>query len=146
MIQLELKAKHFYLAADILLKEAEKFLSLQPYLAEAANVGIITTFSQPIIDNIKTACQNTQDDDLVTVETEVKFIVTVFKILAQKPEGSYNMVNTEMIELLTPQIAAGVTGKKKEWISLNDQITEIKVANLEVITNAITDAKNKLYN
>jgi hypothetical protein len=146
MIQIELKAKHFYLAADILLTEAEKYTRLQSYLSEGSNVGLNIFFSQPIIDNIKAVCQVAADDDLVTVETDVTPFITVFKSLAQKAEGSYNNVNTEMMDLLIPQITTGVTANDPEWISLNDQITAIRAANLEVVNNDIINAKNKLYN
>lgn len=146
MIQIELKAKHFYLAADILLTEAEKYTRLRSYLSGGNNVGLNIIFSQPVIDNIKVVCQTAQDDELVTVETDVTPFITVFKFLAQKAEGSYNNVNTEMMDLLIPQITAGITANDPEWISLNDQITAIRAANLEVVNNDIINAKNKLYN
>ncbi len=145
MIQLELKAKHFYLIADILFAESAKYLRLQGYLSRGASVGVNTTISQPVIDNIRTACQGLQDDDLVTVDVDTTSLVGVFQILAQKAEGSYNNINTEMMDLLTPQINTGVSANNAEWISLAQQITEIRTANLQVVTNSIESGKNKLY-
>ncbi len=126
MIQVELKAKHYFLIADIL-------------FGTAAYVSFTT------LEKIKTACQGLQDDDTATVEIDVPTFINVFSILTQKPEGSYNNVNTEMMDMLTPQIQAGVADGNEEWISLGEQVTAIRTANLEVVTNAIASGKNKLY-
>ena len=126
MIQLELKAKHYFLIADIL-------------FATAAYVSFST------LEKIKAACQGLNDDDTATVEIDVPTILSVFSILAQKPEGSYNNINTEMMDLLTSQIQAGVANNDSEWISLGEQVTNIRTSNLEVVTNAIASGKNKLY-
>ena len=127
MIQVELKAKHYFLIADIL-------------FGTAAYVSFLT------LEKIKASCQGLQDDDVATVEIDVTTFLNVFNILTQKPEGSYNNVNTEMMDMLIPQIQAGVTDGNEEWISLGLQITEIRTANLQVVLNAITSGKNKLYN
>ena len=126
MIQLQLKAKHYYLIADILF-------------------GAAAYVSFPTLEKIKAACQGLQDDDTATVEIDVPTVLSVFGILAQKPEGSYNNVNTEMMDMLTPQIQAGITDGNEEWISLGEQVTAIRATNLEVVTNAIVSGKNKLY-
>jgi len=126
MIQVELKAKHYFLIADLL-------------FGTAAYVSFAT------LEKIKTACQGLQDDDTATVEIDVPTFISVFSILAQKPEGSYNNVNTEMMNMLTPQIQAGVANNDPEWISLGDQVTEIRTSNLQVVTDAIASGKNKLY-
>lgn len=126
MIQVELKAKHYYLIADIL-------------FGAAAYVSFAT------LEKIKTACQGLQDDDTATVEIDVPTFVNVFSILAQKPEGSYNNINTEMMDMLTPQIQAGVGNSDPEWIDLGEQVMAIRAANLEVVTNSIQSGKNKLY-
>lgn len=126
MIQLQLKAKHYFLIADIL-------------FATAAYVSF------PTLEKIKVACQGLNDDDTATVEIDVPTVLSVFGILAQKPEGSYNNVNTEMMDMLTPQIQAGVANDDPEWISLGEQVTAIRSANLEVVTNSIASGKGKLY-
>ena len=146
MIQVQLKAKHFYLAAEILLQQFEKFALVQSALSQASVIGITAIINQPVVDAIRVACQNAADDDLVIVQADPQVFITVFKFLAQKAEGSYNNVNTEMMDLLIPQITAGVTTNDPEWISLNDQITATRAANLEVVNNDIANAKNKLYN
>jgi len=127
MIQIELKAKHFYLIADIL-------------FGAAAYVSFNT------LEKIKTACTGLNDDDLTTVEVGVDTFVSIFRILAQKPEGSYNNVNTEMMDLLTTQITTGVGNDDAEWISLNEQVTSIRAENLQVVTNQIANGKGRLYN
>jgi hypothetical protein len=127
MINLELKAKHYYLIADILF-------------------GTAAYVSFNILEKIKTACTGVADDDLVTVEIDISNILFVFRILAQKPEGSHNQINSEMIDLLTPQIVTGVGNDDAEWISLGEQITSIRAENLAVVTNAIQSGKSKLYN
>ena len=126
MIQVELKAKHYFLIADILF-------------------GTAAYVSFPTLEKIKTACQGLQDDDTATVEIDVPTFISVFSILTQKPEGSYNNVNTEMMDMLTPQIQAGVADGNEEWISLGEQVTAIRTTNLEVVTNSIQNGKNKLY-
>ena len=126
MIQVQFKAKHYFLIADIL-------------FATAAYVSFST------LEKIKTACQGLNDDDTATVEIDVPTFISVFSILAQKPEGSYNDINTEMMDMLTPQIQAGIANDDPEWISLGEQVTEIRANNLAVITNTIQSGKNKLY-
>ena len=127
MVQLELKAKHYYLIAETLF-------------------GFAAYTSFPTLNKIKTACDGVGDDDLVTVESDVNNIIQVFQILSQKPEGSYNQINGEMIDLLLPQIQAGVAANDPEWIQLGENIAFIRESNLNVITQAIQSGKNKLYN
>lgn len=127
MIQIELKAKHFYLIADIL-------------FGFAASSTFLT------LHKIQNACSGVTDEDLVTVESDVNTITSVFQTLSQKPEGSYNEPNTEMYNLLLPQIATGVGNDDPEWILLSLNITDIRTTNFELITNSIQDAKSRLYN
>lgn len=126
MIQVELKAKHYFLIADIL-------------FGTAAYVSFAT------LEKIKTACQGLQDDDVATVEIDVPTFLNVFNILTQKPEGGYNNINTEMMDMLTPQIQAGIANDDPEWIGLGEQVTIIRANNLQVVTDSITGGKNKLY-
>jgi hypothetical protein len=127
MVQLELKAKHYYLIAETLF-------------------GFAAYTSFPTLNKIKTACDGVGDDDLITVESDVDNIIQVFQILSQKPEGSYNQINGEMIDLLLPQIQAGVAANDPEWIQLGENIAFIRESNLNVIAQAIQSGKNKLYN
>jgi hypothetical protein len=127
MIQLELKVKHYYLIAEILF-----------------GFAAYTTFST--LEKIKSACSGVAEDDLVTVETDPNTIVSVFQTLSQRPEGSYNQVNGEMLDLLMPQIQAGITAGDQEWIFLGQTISEIRANNLAIITTSIQNGKNRLYN
>jgi len=146
MIQLQLKAKHFYLIADILLDEFNKYLSSGRYLISGQSIGLVTTISQPVIDDIRIACQELNDEDLTTIGVDSNVFISVFKILTQKPEGSYNNINTEMMDLLATQITTGVGNNDAEWISLNEQVTSIRAENLQVVTNQIANGKGSLYN
>jgi hypothetical protein len=127
MIQVELKAKHYYLIAEILF-----------------GFAAYTSFST--LHKIQNACIGVGDEDLVTIESDVNTVTTVFQILSQKPEGGYNMINTEMLDLLAPQITAGVTDSDPEWIQLNVNINEIRSNNLSIIESSISSGKSRLYN
>ena len=127
MVQLELKAKHYYLIAEILF-----------------GFAAYTTFTT--LEKIKSACNGVADDDLVSVESDPNTIVSVFQTLSQRPEGSYNQINGEMLDLLTPQIQAGIAANDPEWIYLGQAISEIRVNNLSIITASIQSGKNRLYN
>lgn len=127
MIQLDLYAKHYYLIAEILF-------------------GYAAYSSFATLEKIKIACTGVGDDDLVTVETDVNTVTTIFQTLSQRPEGSYNRINSEMLDLITPQIAAGVGANDPEWIQLNENITTIRDNNLAVVTTSIQNGKNRLYN
>lgn len=127
MISINLKAKHYYLIADIL-------------FSQAAYVSFST------LEKIKIACNGLQDEDIATVEIDINTFIDVFSVLAQKPEGSYNNINTEMMDMLIPQIQSGVSQQDPEWIQLADTIQSIRSSNLEVVTNSINSGKNKLYN
>ena len=126
MIQVQLKAKHYFLIADIL-------------FGTAAYVSFST------LEKIKTACQGLQDEDDATVEIDVPTFINVFNVLTQKPEGSYNNINTEMMDMLTPQIQAGIANDDVEWISLGDQVTTIRAINLQIVTDLISSGKSILY-
>ena len=126
MIQVQLKAKHYYLIAENLF-----------------GFAAYSTFST--LSKIKEACNGVGDDDLVTVESDVVTISTVFQTLSQKPEGSYNKINTEMLQLLEPQIEAGISNNIEEWVQLAESVTQIRLSNLQVISNAIQNGKDKLY-
>lgn len=127
MISIQLKAKHFYLIASELVKQPAQL-----------------TFK--VLSSIKTSCNGAADEDLVTVSASVGEIVDVFAKLAQRPEGSYNQINGEMLDLLIPQVTAGVLAEDPDWISLNNSISTIRTQNLAVIASAINNGKNALYN
>ena len=127
MIQLDLYAKHYYLIAEILF-------------------GYAAYSSFSTLEKIKVGCTGAGDNDLVTIETDVNTVTTVFQTLSQRPGGSYNQINGEMLDLLTPQIAAGVNAGDPDWIQLGENITQIRDNNFAVITTSIQNGKNRLYN
>ena len=127
MIQIELKTKHFYLIAEILF-------------------GFAAYTSFQTLEKIKTSCNGVNDEDMVTVESDVNTITTVFQILSQKPEGSYNEINTEMLVLLQSQIVTGIGNEDPNWIQLSNNVTEIRNNNFAIITNSIQSGKSRLYN
>jgi len=126
MIQIDLKAKHFYLIAEILF-----------------GFAAYTSFST--LSKIKEACTGVNDEDLVTIESDVNTITSVFQTLSQKPEGSYNNPNTEMYDLLLPQITSGVNAGDADWTQLANNITDIRNSNFAVVTSAIQNGKSRLF-
>jgi hypothetical protein len=127
MINVELKAKHFYLIANTLLAEQAQY-------------------SFDILEKIKTACANQLDDTLVIVQTDPTMLVDVYKKMSALQEGMYSVPNNEMVDLLNPQIQAGVANNDSEWTDVGIQITAIRQANVDNINNLILYAKNKLGN
>lgn len=126
MINVQLKAKHYYLIADILFSSAayESFNTLS---------------------NIKTTCAGAADDDLVTLDIEVGDVCRVYTALTYKPEGQFNRINTEMFDMLTPQIEAGVTAGDEQWITLAQFVSSTRISNLAVADAMVASGKAKLY-
>ena len=122
MINISLKSKHFYLiAAD--LKNNAAF------------------YSQTTNNAIASATNGTLDDDTVAIDIDVAMFVSVFQTLSLKPEGQYNRINSEMMDLLAPQLAAGVQSGNEEWISAATQINAIRDANWAVADDMIAQGK-----
>lgn len=126
-IQVELKAKHYYLIAEILFSTAayESYKTLN-------SIGI--------------ACTGVQDDDLVNLLIAPDKVFYVYNILTYKPEGQFNRINTEMFDLLTPQIQAGVIAGDPDWQWLGIQIQNTRDQNLQVVDQMIASGKARLYN
>lgn len=126
MIQIKLKAKHFYLISEILF-------------------GYAAYASFSTLEKIKSACNGANDEDLITVESEVNTVTEVFTELSKRPEGSYNQVNSEMIDILIPQITEGTNLGDPEWIKLGENINQIRNNNLSIISDSIIRGKSRLY-
>lgn len=126
MIDIQLKAKHYFLAAEILF-------------------GVAAYESFSTIEKIKAACAGAADDDLITINIDGNKIAYVYNILTYKPEGQFNQVNSEMGDLLLAQVQAGVAADNPEWISLGTQINTVRQANLSVVAGLIEAGKAKLY-
>ena len=125
-ISVELKAKHYYLVAEILFSTA-------------------AYESYKTLNSIAVACQGTLDDDLVTLLIAPEKVFYVYNILTYKPEGQFNRVNSEMYDLLLPQIQAGAQGGNEQWIWLGTQIQSVRDQNLSVVDNMIANGKSRLY-
>lgn len=136
MVEINLKAKHYYLIAELLFGQAA-----------------YSSFA--ILEKIKNACTGVADDDTVAVEIDTDNFINIFRILSQKPEGSYNQINGEMLDLLLPQIVSGVaeeeaTGETsppspKPWSEVSFAIQSIRTSNLSVIDGMINSGKSRLF-
>ena len=126
MINIQLKAKHYYLISDVLFNGTarEAFSTLQ---------------------KIKTACSGSNDEDVVSVVVDWRNIYQVFSILTYKPEGQYNRINSEMDDLLTAQVVSGSLSGNEEWVSLGQAVLTLKTENLSVVSGSIQSGKSKLY-
>ena len=117
MIQISLKAKHYYYIVRFL-----KNYSLEDYFG--------------LFSRIKTALDgNTNDEATFSVSAEVSEVVQIYKILTYLPEGQSNTINTEMAALLQTQIENGVVSEigggnvTTDWQQLGQALTSIKNEN-----------------
>jgi hypothetical protein len=124
-ISVELKAKHYYLIAEILFSTA-------------------AYESWSTLKSIEIATQGVLDDDLVTLLIAPEKVFYVYNILTYKPEGQFNRVNSEMYDLLLPQIQAGAMGGNVEWQWLGAQLQTVRDQNLSVVDNMIANGKSRL--
>lgn len=93
MIQIELKAKHYYFIVN-----------------QLRNFSVEQYFS--LMNRIKTALiGNTDLEATFTVNASTDEVVAMFRVLTQLPEGVANIINVEMDDMLLPQIAAGVAAE-----------------------------------
>jgi hypothetical protein len=138
MVNITLKANHFY------------FITYQ-----LKNSTIEQYFS--LVNRIKTALAGNNDLDLsFTISTTPDEVIIIFRTLTVLPEGVANKINTEMDDLLTPQITAGVTQEITDgivpdaegnlpanayWQIIAKGITEIKDVNTLTRNNYITLGK-----
>ncbi|CAB4142981.1 hypothetical protein UFOVP449_98 [uncultured Caudovirales phage] len=125
MITVQLKVKHYYLIASILFEQAA-----------------YVSFS--ILEKIKKACEAKEEDELVDVEIDTNNFISIFRVLSDKPEGAFSMINKEMITLLYSQIETHIAEGNEEWITLYDQIQNIRNTNLDICIRMINAGKHKL--
>jgi hypothetical protein len=98
MIQITLKAKHYYFIAN-----------------QLRNFSIEQYFS--LMGRIKTALTgNTNLEASFTVDTNTDEIVAMFRVCTDLPEGVANVINVEMDDLLLPQIVLGVADEQAAGI------------------------------
>lgn len=122
MISVQLQAKHFYFVTNDLMR----------YAAMEYN---------SLLKRIGMNCSGVADSDLVAVQTSVDDLVKIFSLVADKPEGQTNRINTEMMTLLEPQITAGVAAGDQEWIGAAQKIDAIRNANWSITDQAIVNGK-----
>jgi hypothetical protein len=139
MIQIELKAKHFYFIVSQL-----RNYSIQQYFS--------------LVSKMKTVLAgNTDLEALFTVSASTDEVVAIFRILTQLPEGIANVINVEMDDLLAPQIVAGVTTEQAGgigpdadgnlpydayWQRLARDISVIKTENANARNSYISEGKS----
>ena len=124
MVDITLKANHFYFITYYL-----------------KNGTIDQYFS--LISRIKTALAGNTDLNLsFTISATPDEVITMFRMLTVLPEGVANKINTEMDDLLLPQIALGIadeqaSGIEGDWHYIAANITETKTNNTAARDNAI---------
>lgn len=125
MIQVELKAKHIYFIANILKNiVASQFFSL--------------------LNRMKTATAGKLDNETVTVQVTSADLIYIYRILSSKPEGQANMINTEMNEMLLPQIVSGAQSGNADWIAVATEVPAIRESNWNITANEINEGKTFL--
>ena len=139
MIQITLKAKHFYYIVYYLKK-----YSLEQYFN--------------LFNRIKTALEgNTDNEAEFSVLASVPDVINIYKILTVLPEGQANVINSEMSDMLQMQIQAGAIqeitngivadadGNLPEnayWQSLGAAITGYRTENVAYRDAAIQNGKS----
>ena len=122
MVTIQLQAGHFYLIVNRL-----GSIVLKEYF--------------DLVNSIKVATTGKADIDLCDVSVDVAQFTGIFQMLSREPEGVYNRPNTEMMDLLTPQIQAGVQAGDTEWIQLANNVTAIRNANFEECARYVAAGK-----
>lgn len=126
MIQITLKAKHYYFIVNHL-------------------QNIVASRFFHLLKDLQEATQNVADEDEVTITATVDDLVEVFSFITNKPEGQVYIINAEMKALLNQQIQAGMAANDPEWINAAIQINSIRIANLAVTQQAIAAGKLFLH-
>ena len=134
MIQITLKAKHYYYIVRFL-----KNYSLEQYFS--------------LFSRIKTALDgNTDDEAEFSVTASVSEIVNIYKILTILPEGQANSINVEMAAMLQTEIQNGVMVEMGngisdgDWQKLGAALTQIRNENTAARLSDILTGKNLLTN
>lgn len=119
MINITFKAKHYYFIVSQL-----KDIPASQYF--------------DLLNNIKTNTVGVADTVDVTISVSISNIVSVFNILALKPEGQTNKINTEMSNLLLAQIMANIT---PSGTTVTTEVT-VQEPILDPVTGEITGYQN----
>ena len=139
MIQITLKAKHYYFIVN-----------------QLRNFSVGQYFS--LMNRIKTVLTgNTDLEASFTVDTNTDEIAAMFIVCTQLPEGVANIINVEMDDLLLPQIILGVADEQAAgigpdadgnlpyeayWQRTARDITAIKVNNANTRNSMISEGQS----
>lgn len=127
MITITLKAKHLYfITANIMWNSISDYGGL--------------------VNEIKAKTANVADTDDVSVDVSGTQVASLYATFAQKPEGQVNRINTEMNEMILPQVTAEVSkpNPDPEWVALANSITATREGNWNVTTVQIEMGKQFL--
>lgn len=134
MIQITLKAKHYYYIVRFL-----KNYSLEQYFS--------------LFSRIATALNgNTDDEAEFSVTASVDEVIAIYKILTILPEGQANAINVEMAAMLQSEIQNGVMVElanniqNGDWQMLGAALTQIRTENTLARLADIQTGKNLLTN
>lgn len=123
MIQIQLKARHFY------------FISY--YLRNASIIQYIS-----LVNRIKDSLQGNQDmEQSFSVSTTADELIMIYKILTMLPEGQANALNDEMSALLLPQITNGVMAEQMNGIVPDAEGNFPNNAYFQIIANGISQTR-----
>jgi hypothetical protein len=124
MVNITLKANHFY------------FITYQ-----LKNSTIEQYFS--LVNRIKTALiGNTDLNASFTIAASSEEVIVIFNTLTKLPEGVANTINTEMDDLLLPQIALGVADEQAAGIGPDADGNLPANAYWQIIAKGITETKD----
>jgi hypothetical protein len=123
MIQIQLKAKHFYFITSQL-----KNSTIQQYFS--------------LISRMKTVLSgNTDLEALFTISATSDEVIAIFRILTLLPEGQVNTINSEMDDLLTPQIIAGASQEGANGIGPDADGNLPNDAYWQIVAREVTNIK-----
>lgn len=125
MIQIQLKARHFYYIIYYI-----QDASIKQYYS--------------LINRLKIALAGDPNSELIiSVNCYAWEVVNIYKILTSLPEGQAAMINAEMDDLLEPQIVTGVTSEMMAGISPSPEGNIPENAPWQQIADGITQAKQQ---
>ena len=125
MIQIKLKAKHYYYIVRFL-----KNYSLEQYFS--------------LFSRISTALNGNVDNEaLFSVNASVGEVINIYKILTILPEGQANVINTEMSDMLQTQIQAGAIQEITNGIVADENGNLPQEAYWQTLGAALTGFKNE---
>ena len=124
MVNITLKASHYY------------FITYQ-----LKNSTIEQYFS--LVNRIKTALfENNDLEASFAISATSDEVITMFRILTVLPEGMANKINTEMDDLLLPQIVLGIADEQANGIGPDAEGNLPPNAYWQIIAKGITEIKD----